>query len=81
MQHHMNQNLQDILLERKNTMVQNSVQFKEIKMVCAKFFENYDVELEETRIRTKAMEEKYKNWSKILIEPNAMNVARVYCLE
>ena len=27
------------------------------------------------------MEEKYKNWSKILIEPNAMNVARVYCLE
>ena len=50
-------------------------------MVCAKFFENYDVELEETRIRTKAMEEKYKNWSKILIEPNAMNVARVYCLE
>ena len=50
-------------------------------MVCASFFERYDVEIEETRMRTVAMEEKYKNWSKILIEPNAMNVARVYCLE
>ena len=29
----------------------------------------------------KDTQEKYKNWSKILIEPNALNVARLYALE
>ena len=33
------------------------------------------------RLRTAALENKYKDWSKVLIEPATMNDARVFALE
>lgn len=33
------------------------------------------------RLRTGSLENKYKDWSKVLIEPQTMNDARVFALE
>ena len=33
------------------------------------------------RLRTVSLENKYKDWSKVLIEPATMNDARVFALE
>ena len=33
------------------------------------------------RLRTGTLENKYKDWSKVLIEPQTMNDARVFALE
>ena len=77
----MNENLEEILVERRKTMLENQRQFTEVKKVCAEYFERYDVTIEETMMRTKHMEEKYENWSKTLVEPTALNVARLYALE
>lgn len=37
--------------------------------------------MEELRLRTGALECKYKDWSKVLIEPATLNDARVFSLE
>lgn len=37
--------------------------------------------MEELRLRTGTLELKYKDWSKVLIEPATLNEARVYSLE
>jgi hypothetical protein len=37
--------------------------------------------LEELRLRNATIENKFKDWSKILIEPATMNDARVFALE
>ena len=59
----------------------NSEQFKNIKDVCAKFFEKYDLELQGVLDQSKQVMKKYENWSKVLIEPSSMNDARLYTLE
>lgn len=37
--------------------------------------------MEELRLRTATLELKYKDWSKVLIEPQTLNDARVFSLE
>lgn len=37
--------------------------------------------MEELRLRIGTLENKYKDWSKVLIEPATMNDARVFALE
>ena len=54
---------------------------KQIKEVCSKYFENYECDLEEMRLRTAELENKYLDWSKVLIEPATLNDARVFGLE
>jgi hypothetical protein len=54
---------------------------KQIKEVCSKYFENYECDLEEMRLRTASLENKYLDWSKVLIEPATLNDARVFSLE
>jgi hypothetical protein len=49
--------------------------------VIAKYFEKYDVDLEELKINMKVLNQKYTDWSKILIEPSSLNEARLYALE
>jgi hypothetical protein len=39
------------------------------------------LDLEEVRLRTANIENKYKDWSKVLLEPATMNDARVFSLE
>lgn len=54
---------------------------KQIKQVCSNYFQHYELDLEELRLRTGTLENKYKDWSKVLIEPQTMNDARVFALE
>ena len=54
---------------------------KQIKSVCSNYFQHYELDLEELRLRTAGLENKYKDWSKVLIEPATMNDARVFALE
>ena len=49
--------------------------------MIAKYFEKYDVDLEELKINMKVLNQKYTDWSKILIEPSSLNEARLYALE
>jgi len=55
--------------------------FTKIKDVIAKYFEKYDVDLEECKINMKVLNQKYADWSKVLIEPTSLNEARLYALE
>ena len=45
------------------------------------YFEKYDIDLEEVKISMKLLNQKYADWSKILIEPASLNEARLYTLE
>lgn len=67
------------LAQNSSTSLQKSL--KQIKQVCSKYFENYECDLEEMRLRTATLENKYLDWSKVLIEPATMNDARVFSLE
>ena len=49
--------------------------------MCSDFFQRYDTMYEEMRIRADLVDSKYENWSKTLIEPTALNVAKMYALE
>lgn len=74
-----NVNMMRDLTEKSSTSLSQSV--KSIKSVCSKYFEHYELDLEELRLRTGTLENKYKDWSKVLIEPSTMNEARVFSLE
>lgn len=54
---------------------------KNIKEVCTQFFHNYEEGLEEVKIRTHLLENRYNDWSKLLIEPTTINEARLFALE
>ena len=49
--------------------------------MCSTYFEKYDSILTGVLDQSKEVMEKYKEWSKVLIEPSSMNEARVYTLE
>ena len=49
--------------------------------MCAKYFEKYDVKISGVMDQSNEVMKKYENWSKVLIEPSAMNDARLYSLE
>lgn len=55
--------------------------FNDIKVVCSRFFEEYDMRLLEVRDKMGDITLKYKSWSKVLIEPSSLNDARLYSLE
>lgn len=42
------ENINDMVEERKATLQKYEKQFNQIKMVCCKYFEKYDIELETT---------------------------------
>ena len=67
------------LAEKSSQQLTKSI--KQIKEVCSKYFENYESDLEEMRLRTGTLENKYLDWSKVLIEPATLNDARVFSLE
>ena len=59
----------------------NDKQFKDIKLVCSRYFEKYDEQLKGVLDQSQEVMKKYQNWSKVLIEPAAMNDARLFTLE
>jgi enoyl reductase-like protein len=76
-----NENIEDMVQERKATLSKYEKQFNQIKLVCCKYFEKYDLELETVKIKTQNVMDKYNDWSKVLIEPASMNDARLFSLE
>lgn len=64
-----------------NSATSLTTSLKQIKQVCSNYFQHYELDLEELRLRTGTLENKYKDWSKVLIEPQTMNDARVFALE
>jgi hypothetical protein len=55
--------------------------FIKVKDVCTKYFTINDKDMDELKINMKIMNQKYLDWSKILIEPQSLNDARLYALE
>lgn len=75
------ENIEDMVEERKATLAKYEKQFNQIKLVCCKYFEKYDIELETVQIKAQSVMDKYQDWSKVLIEPASMNDARLFSLE
>ena len=75
------ENTEDMIIERKATLSKYAKQFDQIKLVCCKYFEKYDIELESVKLQAKNVMDKYQDWSKVLIEPSSLNDARLYSLE
>jgi hypothetical protein len=74
-------NVTDMISERKAALQKYEKMFSQIKMVCCKYFDKYDTELETIKIKTSSVMEKYQDWSKVLIEPSSLNDARLFSLE
>jgi len=74
-------NVNDLVKEKKTMIKNNTEQFKNIKNTCANFFEKYDQQMAGVLDQSNDVMKKYKNWSKVLIEPSAMNDARLFSLE
>jgi len=52
-----------------------------IKDVCSNYFERYDKDLEDVQTSMAILNQKYEEWSKVLIEPSSLNDARLFALE
>jgi hypothetical protein len=50
-QNFVDENIEDMVEERKATLAKYEKQFNQIKLVCCKYFERYDVELETVQIK------------------------------
>ena len=74
-------NIDDMVNERRETLVKYEKQFNSIKAVSCKYFEKYDIELEAISLKIQNVMDKYTDWSKVLIEPASMNDARLFSLE
>jgi len=64
-----NTSLKELEEERADTIKKNREQFKNVKEVCSTYFDQYSKDLEYIKYVTKEMQDKYDNWSKILIAP------------
>ena len=49
--------------------------------MCSNYFGKYETDLEELKIKINNLQDKYKDWQRILIEPATMNDARLYSVE
>ena len=53
------ENVNDIVIERRQLVENNEKQFKEIKLVCCKYFQKYDLQLEGMLDQSKEVMKKY----------------------
>jgi len=49
--------------------------------VCSNYFSKYELDLDELKIRITNLQDKYKDWQRILIEPATINDARLFSVE
>jgi len=49
--------------------------------VCSTYFHKYETDLDEVKIRIANLQDKYKDWQRILIEPATLNDARLFSME
>jgi hypothetical protein len=54
---------------------------KHIKEVCSRYFQKYETDLEEQKIRMDLIQKKYDDWSRVLLEPMTVNDARLFAVE
>lgn len=81
MKYYMTENIESMQKIVHNSAEKLTSSIKKIKEVCSNYFQHYELDLEEVRLRTANIENKYKDWSKVLLEPATMNDARVFSLE
>ena len=75
------ENLEDMVIERKQTEGKIVTQFKDIKLVCSAYFEQYNTKMEAVELEQGVLLDKLKAWSKVLIEPATFNDARLFAVE
>ena len=49
--------------------------------MCSNYFSKYELDLDELKIRITNLQDKYKDWQRILIEPATINDARLFSVE
>ena len=49
--------------------------------MCSTYFHKYETDLDEVKIRIANLQDKYKDWQRILIEPATLNDARLFSME
>jgi hypothetical protein len=64
---------------RLQSKVINSI--KHVKQVCSDWFTKTEMNVEENKIRQHVLEDKYSEWTRIVIEPQSMNDARLFSVE
>ena len=52
-----------------------------IKKVCSNYFSKYETDQDELKIRITNLQDKYKDWTKVLIEPATLNEGRLFSVE
>ena len=77
----MTSNVEQMREVTQNSSTNLTSSLKQIKTVCSTYFQHFELDLEELRLRSGTLENKFKDWSKVLIEPATMNDARVFALE
>ena len=77
----MNKSVNHLKQEAKTLQERFQANTKKIKAVCSNYFGRYEQDLDELKIKINNLQDKYKDWQRVLIEPATMNDARLYSVE
>ena len=77
----MDETIKSINEERQSAADKSVKQYNELRAASTDFFAKYDQRMETLEMQASLMSKKYEEWSKVLIEPTSLNVARLYALE
>ena len=78
---YMTTNVEQIKKDANETQQKFLQSVKNIKNVCSNYFGRYEADLEELKLRTNVLQNKYNDWSRVLIEPATVNDARLFSVE
>mmetsp|Transcript_7735 Transcript_7735/g.7169 ORF Transcript_7735/g.7169 Transcript_7735/m.7169 type:complete len:133 (+) Transcript_7735:1053-1451(+) len=73
--------LDQLKQQRLSLLEKYNKKFTKVKDVCSDYFSKNDLAMTEVQVSMKQLIGKYQDWSKILIEPQSLNDARLYALE
>jgi hypothetical protein len=77
----MHKSVESMQKDSSNTNEKFLVSVKHIKEVCSRYFQKYEIDLEEQKIRMDLIQKKYDDWSRVLLEPMTVNDARLFSIE
>lgn len=77
----MTKSVDTLKAEAKTLQEKFKLNTQKIKAVCSNYFNKYETDLDEVKIRITNLQDKYKDWQRILIEPATMNEARLFSVE
>jgi len=77
----MTTNVENIKRNAEETQQKFLQSVKNIKNVCSTYFGRYESDLDEQKIKMTNLQNKYNDWSRVLIEPATVNDARLFSVE